>query len=168
MGREATGCAPCDIADDPGPHGHETSSSTKTSLESALLKPALASTLAALAVTVANAAPPAAPPAPSAPIVFFDIAGPDAGKLKQFYATNFGWAIDAANGIKTPALEGTLRQDPPETLIYLGVRDIDATLKAIVASGGAVALPRTVVPNVVTFAIFKDPAGNRVGLVETK
>jgi predicted enzyme related to lactoylglutathione lyase len=100
--------------------------------------------------------------------VFFDVAGPDAGKLKQFYASNFGWAIDAANGVKTPGLEGTLRQDPPETLIYLGVRDIDATLKVIVNSGGSVALPRTVVPNVVTFAIFKDPAGNRVGLVETK
>jgi predicted enzyme related to lactoylglutathione lyase len=134
-------------------------------LEAIMLKLILASALAVLA----GGAPMAAPPAPpSAPIVFFDVAGPDAGKLKQFYASNFGWAIDAANGVKTPGLEGTLRQDPPETLIYLGVRDIDATLKVIVNSGGSVALPRTVVPNVVTFAIFKDPAGNRVGLVETK
>ena len=60
-----------------------------------------------------------APPAP-APIVFFDIAGSDAAKLKTFYAANFGWSIDGANGIKTPKLDGTLRQDPPETLIYLG------------------------------------------------
>lgn len=130
-----------------------------------MLKLALVSALVAFAFTQARAAPP---PAPSAPIVFFDVAGPDAGKLKQFYASNFGWAIDGSNGIKTPGLEGTLRQDPPETLIYLGVSDIDATLKAIVRSGGSIALPRTVVPNVVTFAIFKDPAGNRVGLVETK
>jgi predicted enzyme related to lactoylglutathione lyase len=134
-------------------------------LEAIMLKLILASSLAVLAVGAPTAAPPAPP---SAPIVFFDVAGPDAGKLKQFYASNFGWAIDAANGVKTPGLEGTLRQDPPETLIYLGVRDIDATLKVIVNSGGSVALPRTVVPNVVTFAIFKDPAGNRVGLVETK
>ncbi len=103
-----------------------------------------------------------------APIVFFDIAGPDAAKLKAFYAANFGWTIDAANGIKTPKLEGTLRQDPPETLIYLGVPDIDATLKAIAASGGSTVLPRTVVPGVATFALFKDPAGNRMGLVEIK
>jgi predicted enzyme related to lactoylglutathione lyase len=139
-------------------------------LEAIMLKLILASSLAVLAVGAADGgapAPPAGAP-PSAPIVFFDVAGPDAGKLKQFYASNFGWAIDAANGVKTPGLEGTLRQDPPETLIYLGVRDIDATLKVIVNSGGSVALPRTVVPNVVTFAIFKDPAGNRVGLVETK
>jgi uncharacterized protein len=102
----------------------------------------------------------------SAPIVFFDIAGPDAAKLKDFYAGNFGWGIDAANGITTPDLKGTLRQDPAEKIIYVGVPDIDDALKNIVASGGAVDLPRMVVPNVVTFALFKDPAGNRMGLVE--
>jgi len=107
------------------------------------------------------------PPMSSAPVVFFDVAGPDAAKLKSFYSENFGWAIDAANGIATPGLKGTIRQDPAETLIYLGVSDIDATLKKIVASGGTVVLSRTVVPKVVTFALFKDPAGNRMGLVET-
>ncbi len=103
----------------------------------------------------------------AAPIVFFDVAGPDANALKTFYAGNFGWSIDGAHGITTPNLKGTLRQDPAETLVYLGVPDIAATLTGIVGSGGSVVIPRTVVPNVVTFAIFKDPAGNRVGLVET-
>ena len=107
------------------------------------------------------------PPISSAPVVFFDIAGPDTAKLKGFYSENFGWAIDSANGITTLGLKGTIRQDPAETLIYLGVSDIDAALKKIVASGGTVVLPRTVVPKVVTFALFKDPAGNRMGLVET-
>jgi len=101
-----------------------------------------------------------------APIVFFDIAGPDAAKLKNFYAENFGWEIDAANGITTPGLKGTIRQDPPETLIYLGVPDINAALKKIEEGGGSVVLPRMVVPGVVTLALFKDPAGNRMGLVE--
>jgi predicted enzyme related to lactoylglutathione lyase len=104
---------------------------------------------------------------PSAPIVFFDIAGPDAAQLKDFYAGNFGWGIDAGNAIAAPNLNGTIRQDPPESLIYLGVPDIDAALRKIVASGGAVALPRMVIPDVVTLAIFTDPAGNRMGLVET-
>jgi len=108
-----------------------------------------------------------APAISAAPIVFFDIAGPDAGALKTFYAKNFGWTIDGANGITTPNLKGTLRQDPHETLIYLGVGDVDAALAAIVASGGSVVLPKTTVPHVATFAIFKDPAGNRMGLVET-
>jgi len=102
----------------------------------------------------------------SAPIVFFDIAGPDTAKLRNFYGENFGWSIDATNGITTSALKGTLRQDPAETLIYLGVPDIDAALKKIVVTGGSVEMQRTVVPDVVTLALFKDPAGNRIGLVE--
>lgn len=103
---------------------------------------------------------------PSAPIVFFDIAGPDAAKLKNFYSGNFGWSIDAKDAIKTPDLDGTLRQDPPEKILYIGVPDIDAALKKIVETGGSVVMPRTVVPNVVILALFTDPAGNRMGLVE--
>lgn len=104
---------------------------------------------------------------PPAPIVFFDIAGPDAAKLHAFYNAVFHWPIDANNGIKTPRLDGTLRQDPPEKVIYIGVHDINAALEQIRQQGGTVDTPRTVVPNVVTFALFKDPAGNRMGLVET-
>ncbi len=83
----------------------------------------------------------------SSPPWSFDIAGPDAARLKQFYSDNFGWGIDATNGITTPNLKGTLRQDPPETLIYLGVPDIDAALKKIVASGSASSCYRMVVPS---------------------
>jgi uncharacterized protein len=103
-----------------------------------------------------------------APIVFFDIAGPDAAKLKSFYADIFGWGIDANNAIKTGKLNSTLRQDPAEKILYIGVPDINAALEKIKAEGGSVAMPRTVIPNVVTFALFTDPAGNRMGLVETK
>jgi predicted enzyme related to lactoylglutathione lyase len=102
----------------------------------------------------------------SAPIVFFDIAGPDAARLKTFYSGVFGWDIDAANAIKTAHLPGTIRQDPAEKIIYMGVPDINAALDQIKAAGGAVAMPRMVIPNVVTFALFTDPAGNRMGLVE--
>jgi predicted enzyme related to lactoylglutathione lyase len=119
-------------------------------------------------VLAADAKPVTGSPSMAAPIVFFDIAGPDAAKLKSFYSGVFGWNIDAANAIKTGALDGTLRQDPAEKIIYLGVPDINAALAQIKAAGGTVDVPRTVVPNVVIFALFKDPAGNRMGLVETK
>ena len=128
---------------------------------------ALCASLALITIAQAKAQPMTTPPAP-APIVFFDIAGPDAAKLKAFYAANFGWSIDGANAIKAANLPGTLRQDPPETLIYLGVPDVNAALKAIDGSGGSTVLLRTVVPNVPPFALFKDPAGNRMGLVEIK
>jgi predicted enzyme related to lactoylglutathione lyase len=51
-------------------------------------------------------------------------------------------------------------------MIYLGVADINATLEKIAAHGGAAASPRMEVPGVVVLAIFTDPAGNRMGLVE--
>lgn len=104
------------------------------------------------------------------PIVFFDIAGPDAGRLQDFYARVFGWSFDAGRGIdaaSTGGLKGTLRQDPAEKILYLGTSDINATLAEIAKAGGMVDVPRMVVPGVVTFALFHDPAGNRMGLVET-
>ncbi len=102
-----------------------------------------------------------------APIVFFDIAGPDGGQLKEFYSGVFGWDIDANFAITTPGLTGTVRQDPAEKILYMGVPDIDAALQEIESAGGKTVLPRTVVPGVVIFALFSDPAGNRMGLVET-
>jgi predicted enzyme related to lactoylglutathione lyase len=104
-------------------------------------------------------------PQSGAPIVFFDIAGPDAAKLKAFYASNFGWSIDAANLIKTPALDGTLRQDPPEKILYVGVTDLDAAMAKVKASGGEIVTPKITIPTGV-FALFKDPAGNRMGLFQ--
>jgi predicted enzyme related to lactoylglutathione lyase len=106
-------------------------------------------------------------PMTSAPIVFFDIAGPDAAKLKDFYASNFGWSIDAANLIETPHLSGTLRQDPPEKIIYIGVPDLDAAMKKVTESGGEIITPKIPIPTGI-FVLFKDPAGNRMGLVQLK
>ena len=105
-----------------------------------------------------------------APIVFFDIAGPDQRALSAFYAGNFGWSISAGTGTipaeSTGGTPGVIRQDPAEKLLYLGVADINQALKQITASGGKVLVGRTVVPRVVTFALFADPAGNRMGLAE--
>jgi len=105
----------------------------------------------------------------SAPIVYFEIAGPDGPKLKEFYSTTLGWTIDANSSIaaaSTGGLKGGIRQDPPEKVLYFGVPDINEALKKIEAAGGKTVVPRTVVPGVVTFALFTDPAGNRLGLAE--
>ena len=106
-------------------------------------------------------------PMTPAPIVFFDIAGPDAAKLKAFYADNFAWSIDSANMIRTPSLEGTVRQDPPEKVLYIGVPDLDAAMARVNASGGEIVSPKIPIPTGM-FVLFKDPAGNRMGLVQTK
>jgi predicted enzyme related to lactoylglutathione lyase len=105
---------------------------------------------------------------PAGRIVFFDIAGPDAAKLREFYASNFGWQIGGDNMIKTPALEGTLRQDPPEKILYIGVPDLDAAMKRVAESGGKIETPKLPTPSGEQFVLFRDPAGNRMGLVGPK
>jgi len=70
--------------------------------------------------------------------------------------------------IKTPALEGTLRQDPPEKIIYIGVPDLDAAMVRVKAAGGQIVSPKLPTPDGGKFVLFTDPAGNRMGMVETK
>jgi len=110
-----------------------------------------------------------------APIVFFDIAGEDATALQVFYSAVFDWHVAQDGGFSTSVLSptvtptslmGVVRQDPAETLFYLGVEDIAATLLEIVQKGGAIEQARFEVPGIAIVALFKDPAGNRAGLVE--
>jgi predicted enzyme related to lactoylglutathione lyase len=104
-----------------------------------------------------------------APIVYFEIAGPEGAKLRDFYAQVFEWAVDSASSIpaaSTGGLRGGLRQDPADKIFSVGVPGIGAALAALEAAGGVVVLPRTVVPGVVAFALFLDPAGNPLGLAE--
>jgi predicted enzyme related to lactoylglutathione lyase len=103
------------------------------------------------------------------PIVYFDLAGPDAKALAAFYSEVFGWQTNNFGQLtveaKTP-LMGGFRDDPAETMIYLGVPDVTAALEKVVAHGGRVHAPRYEVPGVVVLGLFYDVAGNRVGLVE--
>ena len=114
-----------------------------------------------------------------APVVFFDIAGQDTDKLRDFYNTVFGWNIGAEQNLAsplnvavTPPLQGILRREAPnkvppnEVQLYLGVADITQTLAAVVANGGSVVYPRIEVPGAVVMGLFMDPAGNRFGLIE--
>lgn len=122
--------------------------------------------LAAL-VPLAGVAPCAA--TQPAPIVFMDIAGPDSGQLKSFYADLFGWRISDANQMNIPVrmpLPASLRMDPAEKRIYIGVADVARKLEQIKAHGGTVDAARFVVPGVAILGLFKDPAGNPMGLVE--
>ncbi len=103
------------------------------------------------------------------PIVFFDIAGEDDASLQQFYAQVFDWQLDETGQISVPInspINGAFRKDPTEKRIYIGVPDIDATLKQISDLGGTIDASRFEVPGVVVLGLFKDPAGNEMGLVE--
>ncbi len=105
-----------------------------------------------------------------APLVFFDIAGPDDDRQRQFYAEVFGWTAGVTGAIAAPiegtSLRGTLRTDPADKVLYIGVDDITATLAEVEQHGGTMLAPRFEVPGVVVLGLFTDPAGNRLGLVE--
>ena len=103
------------------------------------------------------------------PIVFFDIAGPDDTTLKNFYTSVFGWELDKAGQFSVPVtspIKGTIRKDPTEQRIYIGVPDVSAALTLIEKSDGTIDVPRFEVPGVVVLGLFRDPAGNPMGLVE--
>ena len=103
------------------------------------------------------------------PIVFFDIAGPDDAALNSFYSSNFGWEPDQGGRFAVPVatpIKGAIRKDPAEKRIYLGVPDVAASLSLIEQSGGTVDVPRFEVAGVVVLGLFRDPAGNPMGLVE--
>ena len=55
---------------------------------------------------------------------------------------------------------------PNYAAIYVQVDDIEVSLGEIASIGGTTVVPRTEIPGTVTFALFTDPAGNMVGLVE--
>ena len=102
-------------------------------------------------------------------IIFFDIAGPDDEKLRDFYSKLFGWS-SAEDGqftveVMSP-LAAAIRKDPVEKRIYLGVEDVAAKLKEVQVAGGSIDAPRFEVPGVVILGLFRDPAGNPMGLVE--
>lgn len=102
------------------------------------------------------------------PIVFLDFAGPDQASLQAFYSELFGWDAAAGNftiPVLTP-LSVAIRADPAEKRLYIGVDDVTAKLQEVEALGGSVDQPRFEVPGVVILGLFKDPAGNPMGLVE--
>jgi uncharacterized protein len=142
--------------------------------------------LAVGAPTTAAMAQPAKEARVPAPIVFFDIAGPDIGKLAGFYSTVFGWELKLDTpfpgtaaipsvpvlGPAASTLSGTLRREEAgddvqfAKVIYLGVDDVTAALAKVEANGGKIHSPRMAVPGVVVLGLFKDPAGNVMGLIE--
>ena len=102
----------------------------------------------------------------------FDIAGPDIGPLKQFYAGLFGWQIvDRGPGyamVETPGggPNGALVETETASLILgVVVPDLDRALVAAAAQGGAVVMPK-LDNGWVKKAQVRDPAGNVLTLIQ--
>ena len=112
-------------------------------------------------------------------IAHIEFMGADGAGQQKFYSELFGWHTEEVPGFEHYYLVGTdSAGEPgaavgqgPETgpnyvTVYIEVDSIDDHLARIGAAGGSTVMPRTEIPGVVTFAMFNDPAGNMVGLVE--
>jgi hypothetical protein len=112
------------------------------------------------------------------PIVHWELMGPDAGAQKDFYAAIFDWKFSAMEGFDgyfmtegdDMAVNGAVGRGsedrPSYQCVYFGVEDIDSKLAEVEANGGTTIVAKTEIPDAVTFAMFSDPAGNLVGIVE--
>ena len=113
-----------------------------------------------------------------APVMHWEINSRNAGRIKEFYKGLFGWQIQdvpsisyglvdtgAKMGIMGGIAQVEANEDPFVT-IYAQVENPDAYLMKAVALGARVIVPVTEIPDMVTFAIFEDPDGNRIGIIK--
>ncbi len=111
------------------------------------------------------------------PVVHFEITGKDGKALQEFYGKLFDWHVDADNpmgyGIVDTHAGGinggisASEDGMSQVTIYIEVDDPDVFLKKVESMGGKTVVPTTVIPDMVTFALFSDPEGHIVGLVKS-
>lgn len=115
------------------------------------------------------------------PVVHFEIVGKDVERLHAFYHDAFDWeigppnpGIGAAYSLVFPRGEGTINGGIGATAnnyeghatFYIGVPDIDAALARVVELGGTVMMPPGLAAGGPKIALFRDPEGHVVGLVQ--
>ena len=114
------------------------------------------------------------------PVVHFEIGGKNVKKLIDFYSSVFEWStfplndqLYIADPTSDKGIQGHLFQTTEEmdftnlVIIYVQVDDIHASLKQIESLGGKIVKPPQAIPgNASFFAIFEDPSGNRIGLLQ--
>lgn len=109
-------------------------------------------------------------------VTHFEILGKDGKKLQKFYASLFDWKVDADN----PMNYGMVSAEPggigggiaqaqdkkPRVTFYVEVANLEESLKKAKKLGGKTMMEPSEVPGGPRIAIFKDPEGNAIGLVQ--
>ena len=111
------------------------------------------------------------------PVVHFEIQSADAEKTRTFFQDVFGWQLNVIPAMGYALVDtqtesgigggiGHSQDGQTFTSFYIEVDDAQAYLDKAVEAGGQVIVPVTAIPDAVTMAMFADPAGACVGLVE--
>lgn len=117
-------------------------------------------------------------------IVHFEIPADDLEGLKSFYSETFGWRFVEAqesywmiHTVPTdeegmplePGVNGGMmeRQSPEHAVTnYVSVESVEEYAEKIEDAGGEIVVEKTAVPGVGYWAIFQDPDGNTMAIME--
>ena len=114
------------------------------------------------------------------PIVHFEVIGKDGAKLRKFYSDLFDWKMQVieqmnyglVNAQGDKSIGGGIGQTEDGgngyVTVYAAVDDPQTYLDKAVSLGAKVFVPVTVIPEMVTFALFSDPEGHVFGLVKNE
>jgi len=121
------------------------------------------------------------------PIVHFEIPANDVRRARNFYERTFDWKFNKFEEgeywivytsevdknrmpIRPGAINGGLtkrRMEGEPFLNYIFVESVDAIIPTILANGGTIVRPKQEISKEIgSFALFKDPEGNVMGIVE--
>jgi len=113
----------------------------------------------------------------SNPLCHFDFLTGDPAKFQAFYGSVFGWEFDDESmpgyslinaGTEPTGGMAKMPEGSPGACInvYFQVNDIETTLKKAEEQGAKVLVPKTQIPNVGHIALFADPEGIPIGILE--
>ena len=111
------------------------------------------------------------------PLCHFELMTDDVARCKAFYGAVFDWKFDdAAMPCYTIVHTGqdpgggvfARPKDAPHAClnVYFTVADIDTTLAKVAGHRGKVLVPKTPIPGVGHFAMFTDPEGIVIGIMQ--
>ena len=109
-------------------------------------------------------------------VIHFEVHGSDAAKSQEFYASVFGWNVDANNplnyGMVTTGgdkgISGGIAGGMGATMatFYVEVEDLEATLQKAEAKGAKRVMGPEDIEGGPSIAMFADPDGNVIGLTK--
>lgn len=111
------------------------------------------------------------------PLCHFELMSSDPSKCKAFYRSIFSWEFDEesmpgysvinAGTEPTGAIFKKPDTAPGSCMnIYFQVDNIDQTLEKVKQHGGTIIVPNTHIPGTGQFAMFTDPEGITIGLMQ--
>lgn len=113
-------------------------------------------------------------------IMWLEIASTDISASAKFYMDLFGWPIvrdeemdytmtafdRGETGVGFAPVDEDQGVAPGSVLVYVYVDDVDAAIAKAKELGAPISLDKTEIPTVGWMAIFGDPGGNRIAVMQ--